>query len=318
MTPDRGSPARGPRESPARGSRATTTAPARGGDRPLAPLGRRLLRVTGNEQLGAYRVLRVADPEERGGWADERAPAPGQFAMLAAAERWGGGEDERPHLPRAFSFARITAEEEAHFLLEDVGPGTRRLCQLRAGEEVWLLGPLGVGFTPPADGRRAILVGGGAGIAPLAIWQDELLASSAAPAPAPTVLLGFRDREHAEGAALLQDPRVATDDGSVGARGRVTELLASELERGPLADPSHAAVYACGPAPMLESVRALCAERSLPAQLALESGMACGFGACFGCVVPHRDGGYLRVCVDGPVIDASELDRVDAHAGAPS
>jgi NAD(P)H-flavin reductase len=269
---------------------------------------------------------------------------PGQFAMLTAAERWGGGEDERPYLPRAFSFARFTAEGETHFLLEDIGPGTRRLCELRAEDGVWLLGPLGVGFTPPADGRRAILVGGGAGIAPLAIWQDTLLASCAAcaitsptsatlradpasvpntpPAPiavqAPAVLLGFRDREHAKGAALLQDARVATDDGSVGTRGLVTELLTSELEHDP-----HATVYACGPAPMLESVRALCAERSLPAQLALESGMACGFGACFGCVVPRRGGGYLRVCVDGPVIDAAELERADRsqigqHAGAPS
>ena len=270
--------------------------------RPTAPFGRRLLRVTGNEEWGAYRVLGVAD-------VDGPAPAPGQFAMVAAAERWGGGADERPHLPRAFSYARITAEGEAHFLLEDVGPGTHRLCELRPGEQVWLLGPLGVGFTAPADGRRAILVGGGAGAAPLAAWQDALVDA----AHPPSVLLGFRDRRHAAGAALLRDAQVATDDGSVGRHGRVTELLASEVARDP-----HATVYACGPAPMLEAVRALCAERSLPAQLALESGMACGFGACFGCVVPRRGGGYLRVCVDGPVVDAAELDHVDAHAGAPA
>ena len=66
---------------------------------------------------------------------------------------------------------------------------------------------------------------------------------------------------------------------------------------------------------MLEAVRAICATRDVPAQLALEAGMACGFGACFGCVVPRRGGGYLRVCVDGPVIDAAELDRVEEHAG---
>jgi NAD(P)H-flavin reductase len=66
---------------------------------------------------------------------------------------------------------------------------------------------------------------------------------------------------------------------------------------------------------MLEGVRALCERREVPAQLALEAGMACGFGACFGCVVPRRGGGYLRVCVDGPVIDAAELERVDEHAG---
>jgi dihydroorotate dehydrogenase electron transfer subunit len=70
---------------------------------------------------------------------------------------------------------------------------------------------------------------------------------------------------------------------------------------------SHAEVYGCGPPPMLEAVRALCAERDVPAQLALESGMACGYGACFGCVVPTTDG-YIRLCVDGPVIDATRLE----------
>jgi dihydroorotate dehydrogenase electron transfer subunit len=112
---------------------------------------------------------------------------------------------------------------------------------------------------------------------------------------------------------LLNDAILATDDGSVGHAGLVTDLLAEELEHD-----RHVAVYACGPAPMLEAVRALCASRETPAQLALEAGMACGFGACHGCVVPARGGGYLRVCVDGPVLDASDLDRVDADAGAPA
>jgi dihydroorotate dehydrogenase electron transfer subunit len=273
-----------------------------------APFARRLLRVTGMDELGAYRVLRVADP-------DGPQPDPGQFAMLAAAERWGGGEDERPYLPRAFSIARWLADRrshrspiggEAHYLMEDVGPGTKRLCELHAGEEVWALGPLGKGFTTPQDGRRALLVGGGVGIAPLAILQDGLECET-------TVLLGFRDGQRAEGAALLQGARVATDDGSAGRRGLVTGLLAEELERD-----AHATVYACGPARMLEAVRAICAAEGVPAQLALEAGMACGFGACFGCVVPKRGGGYLRVCVDGPVIDAAELEYVDVHAGAPA
>jgi len=278
--------------------------------------------------LGAYRVLALADP-------DGPEPRPGQFSMLAAVEGWGGGEDERPHLPRAFSIARWREGEgggearesgrEAHYLLEDVGPGTRRLCRLRAGEEVWALGPLGRGFAAPAEGRRAILVGGGAGIAPLAILQDTLQIRDALqdtlgdtlarhPGAAETVvLLGFRDSAHAQGATLLQGARIATDDGTVGHRGLVTELLARELD-----EDSGAVVYACGPAPMLEAVRALCAARGVPAQLALESGMACGFGACFGCVVPTRDGGYVRVCVEGPVLDAELLERVDAHAGAPA
>jgi dihydroorotate dehydrogenase electron transfer subunit len=258
---------------------------------------RRELTVTAMEELGAYRVLRVADP-------DGPEPEPGQFAMLSTVERWGGGEEERPHLPRAFSVAR-RARGESHFLLEDVGPGSRRLSELRVGERLLALGPLGRGFDPPSDGRRALLVGGGAGIAPLAILQDALAGQA-------TVLLGFSDRSHADGAALLHDARVATDDGSAGHHGLVTELLAGELQREP-----HASVYACGPAAMLEAVRALCESSRTPAQLALEAAMACGFGACFGCAVPRRGGGYLRVCVDGPVVDAAELAHVDEHAGAP-
>ncbi|MGA7704733.1 MAG: dihydroorotate dehydrogenase electron transfer subunit, partial [Solirubrobacteraceae bacterium] len=222
-------------------------------------------------------------------------------------------QDERPYLPRAFSYARFE-QGEAHFLLEDVGPGTQRLCELQEGEQLWLLGPLGQGFDEPQDGRRALLVGGGVGIAPLAIWQDALQDAGATI----KVLLGFRDRNHAEGAALLANqssegserPELATDDGSVGHRGFVTALLSAELSRNP-----HAIVYACGPPAMLEATRSLCAERGVPAQLALEAGMACGFGACYGCVVPAREG-YLRVCIDGPVLDADRLDVVAEYGGA--
>jgi dihydroorotate dehydrogenase electron transfer subunit len=274
-----------------------------GREHAIAPFGRRLLTVSANEQLGAYRVLHAVEANEAGG---EWAPDPGQFAMLAAAERWGAGEDERPYLPRAFSYARWR-KGEAQFLLEDVGPGTHRLCELQAGDGLWLLGPLGHGFRAPEDGRRALLVGGGVGIAPLAIWQDELVEAG----ERTSVLLGFRDRAHAEGAGLLTGAQLASDDGSTGHHGLVTDLLSTELDRDP-----HAVVYACGPPPMLEAVRALCTARGIPAQLALEAGMACGFGACFGCVVPTREGTYARACVDGPVLDADLLDRVEAHAGA--
>jgi dihydroorotate dehydrogenase electron transfer subunit len=262
---------------------------------------RRLLEVSGVRELGAYRLLRVAD-------RDGRIPAAGQFSMLASAERWGGARDERPFLARALSVARHR-DGESTYLLEDVGPGTRRLCELEVGEGVLSLGPLGRGFTAPAEGRRAILLGGGVGIAPLAILQDTLLAAG----KQPLVLLGFRDGPRARGAELLDAASVATDDGSVGHRGPVTELLMRALD-----DDSHAVVYSCGPAGMLEGVRAICAERRVPAQLALEAAMACGFGACYGCVVPARGGRFVRVCVDGPVLDAAELERVDAHAGAPS
>jgi dihydroorotate dehydrogenase electron transfer subunit len=270
----------------------------------VAPLGRRLAEVTAHRRVGAYDVLSCDEP-------DGPSPDPGQFYMLAAAERWGGGEDERPFLPRAFSVLRHRADPTGpaaqgeapggpgvlDFVLEDVGPGTQRLCELRPGDGLWLAGPFGRGFAPPRHARRPILVGGGVGIAPLAICQDQLGAAA-------LVLLGFRDAAHAEGAALLTGARVATDDGAVGHQGPVTDLLAAELGCDPRAE-----VYACGPPAMLEAVRALCAGLDVPAQLALESGMACGYGACFGCVVPTQRG-LIRLCLDGPVLDAAELEVV--------
>jgi dihydroorotate dehydrogenase electron transfer subunit len=255
----------------------------------LAPFGRRLLRVTKNERLGAYNMIWVADPD---GPSD---PEPGQFYMLAAEREWGG-EDGRPYLPRAFSFARATDSALA-FLLEAIGPGTSRLARLERDDGVWVTGPLGIGFTEPERGR-ALLVAGGIGAAPLLCWRDALQAGQT---PS-TTLLGFRSAQHAEAARYFTGAQVATDDGSVGRHGFVTELLREELD----ADPK-ATVYACGPPPMLEAVRAIAAERDVPAQLAMESGMACGFGACMGCVVKTRSG-YVRLCVDGPVVDASELD----------
>jgi len=253
--------------------------------RTVAPFGRRRGEVEANREVGAYRVLEVTDPAGP-------PPRPGQFYMLAASERWGGGEAERPFLPRAFSFLRARAGG-LEFLLEDVGPGTHRLAELGPGDGIWLTGPLGIGFAHPESGRSPVLVGGGIGIVPLAGWQDEV----GGPA-----LLGFRTAVHAEAADLLGDVDLATDDGSAGHPGPVTDLLAAALD----ADPG-AAVYGCGPPGMLEAVRAMCAERGVPAQLAMESGMACGFGACFGCVVPTRSG-YVRLCLDGPVLDAADLD----------
>ena len=261
--------------------------------RTLAPPERRVADVIANESLGAYRLIRARDA---GGPPD---PRPGQFYMLAAAARWGGGADERPYLPRAFSFARARARDEGvelEFLLEAIGPGTDRLGSLEAGEGLALVGPLGVGFRS-GDGRP-LLVGGGIGVAPILTLDDSMREQGAAP----SVLLGFRSGAHAEVAELFEAPRVATDDGSVGRAALVTDLLREELD----ADPA-ATVYACGPPPMLEAVRILCHERGVPAQVALESGMACGFGACFGCVVPTKQG-YVRLCLEGPVLDAAELE----------
>jgi NAD(P)H-flavin reductase len=256
--------------------------------RTLAPFGRRLARVAAVERIGEYALL----------WADDadgpRDPRPGQFYMLAAEAHWGAGADERPWLPRAFSFCRAE-DRRLGFILEDIGPGTHRLAELAAGDGLWLTGPLGVGFSAPPSGRP-LLVGGGIGVAPILCWSDELGADA-------RVLLGFRSAGYAEAATLFRgEVALATDDGSAGRRAYVTELLREELDAG-----GAATVYACGPPPMLEAVRGLCAERGVEAQLAMESGMACGFGACFGCVVPTRDG-YVRLCVDGPVVDAGELE----------
>jgi dihydroorotate dehydrogenase electron transfer subunit len=258
--------------------------------RTAAPFGRRVAEVTAVEEVGAYAVISARDDE------GPRDPRPGQFYMLSTAERWGGGADERPYLPRAFSFARVRPDGTLDFMLEAIGPGTQRLAELEPGEGLGLVGPLGIGFDVTAPGR-ALLVGGGIGAAPLVALQDEL-------GPDARVLLGFRSAAHAEAAGLFfaADPNVVTDDGSVGRQAFVTELLREELDRG-----ADATVFACGPPPMLEAVRALCAERAVSAQLALESGMACGYGACFGCVVPTREG-YVRLCVDGPVLDADQLE----------
>jgi NAD(P)H-flavin reductase len=267
--------------------------------RTLAPPERRVAVVSGIERLGAYHLITAHDA------SGPQDPGPGQFYMLATDERWGGNGDERPYLPRAFSYARAHIEPDGvalSFLLEAIGPGTDRLAALRPDEGLALVGPLGIGFRPPPDGFRPILVGGGIGAAPLLCLQEDLDET--------TVLLGFRSAEHAQAAALFAgEPKVVTDDGSVGRRALVSELLAAELESDP-----GGTVFACGPPAMLEAVRALCAERDVPAQLALESGMACGFGACFGCVVPTTDG-YLRLCVDGPVLDAERLETA-LFAGA--
>jgi len=267
-----------------------------------APFGRRLAPLVENVEVGAYRLLTVHD-------ADGPAnPEPGQFYMLASEERWGAGEGERPYLPRAFSFARAR-EGRLSFLLEDVGPGTHRLAEAEPGESLWLTGPLGIGFDME-NAAGALLVGGGIGAAPLMCLQDEL-------GPETQVLLGFRSAQHAESANLFAgDPEIATDDGSRGRHALVTELLREELDRSTVSRVPRT-VHACGPPAMLEAVRAICDEHGAGAQLALESGMACGFGACFGCVVPTKNG-YIRLCVDGPVLDAAQLDTaLVAGAGHP-
>ena len=188
---------------------------------------------------------------------------PGQFFMLEVPGRV---------LPRPMSLCRAPIGELA-FLMEPVGPGTRALCALEPESRIHVFGPLGNGFD--LDIERPLLVAGGIGIAPMPYVREVL----GGDAPA---ILGFRSERHAAAAAELLP----------GADVVVEPRLVTEL----LPDESHD-VLACGPEPMLEAVRALVPS----AQLAWEAPMACGYGACYGCVV-ERDGHYVRLCIEGPVL----------------
>ncbi|HEX4746867.1 MAG TPA: hypothetical protein VFU99_08300 [Gaiellaceae bacterium] len=187
--------------------------------------------------------------------------SPGQFFMLEAPGRM---------LPRPMSLCQAPPGELA-FLIDAIGPGTRALCALERGDAIHVLGPLGNGFDLSVE--RPLLVGGGIGIAPLP-YLAEMLGH-------PPAILGFRSDHHAAASALLRGAEVVVEPRLV------TELLPDEPVD----------VLACGPEPMLEAVRALVPR----AQLAWEAPMACGYGACFGCVV-ERDGWFVRLCVEGPVL----------------
>jgi NAD(P)H-flavin reductase len=257
--------------------------------------------VVANTATGGYRIVSALDREGP-------EPLAGQFYMLAT-DGWGG-PGGRPYLPRAFSVAEAEPGEGAvrlDFLLEAVGPGTSRLAALALGERLLLTGPLGRPFSKPAEllsgADGAVLVGGGIGIAPLAILRRSL-ADAGVPQ---RVLLGFRDRAHSGGLELFRcsEVRTASEDGHSGHQGYVTDLLSVVLEGD---DAAGAVVYACGPPAMLEAVRVLCEARGIACELAMETPMACGFGSCFGCAVPLAGGGYMRLCVDGPTVNAAEIE----------
>ncbi len=277
----------------------------RPGATPLAPFGRRLCEVIENRASGGYRVFSLLDSEGP-------APLPGQFYMLAAASRWAE-EGDRPFLPRALSVAGTAPLDDGvqlDFLIEGIGPGTNRLCNLEVGEQVWVNGPLGNAFTDPRElspgAAGAILVGGGIGIAPLALLRRHF-SDRGVPS---RVLLGFRDQAHSGGLDDLFaccEVGLASEDGHVGHRGYVTDLLAAMLDGD---DAASGAVYTCGPPAMLEAVRSMCAEYDVACELAMESPMACGYGACFACAVPKPGGGYMRLCMDGPVVRSALIAEV--------
>lgn len=278
-----------------------------GDNRPATPFGRRAAKVAARGEHGPYVVITACDPEGP-------RPVAGQFYMLQTEREWGAGVDGRPFLPRALSFARAVQSPDGlllDFLLEDVGPGTHVIAALSEGDELLLTGPFGNGFEFDA-GRWPVLVAGGIGLAPIVALDQEIRDLDGV---RESTLVGMRSSSYAAAAAHYGlQYEIATEDGSAGQRGYVTELLAPLLARLPDQE-REAMIYACGPPAMLEAVRALCEEHTVPCQLAMESGMACGFGACYGCVVPTRTG-YTRLCLDGPVLRGDQLDTaIVAGAG---
>ena len=186
---------------------------------------------------------------------------PGQFFMLEAPGRL---------LPRPMSLCQAPPGELA-FLVDPIGPGTRALCAVVPGDRIHVFGPLGNGFD--VDVSKPLLVAGGIGIAPMPYLAERL--------GGPPAIVGFRSDLHAEAARLLPGAEVVVEPRLV------TELLPDERHD----------VLACGPEPMLDALRTLVPD----AQLAWEAPMACGYGACYGCVV-ERDGRHVRLCVEGPVL----------------
>jgi NAD(P)H-flavin reductase len=172
-------------------------------------------------------------------------------------------------LPRPMSLC-LAPKGELGFLLDPIGPGTEALAALVPGDAIHVFGPLGNGFRLDVD--KPLLVGGGIGVAPLPYLSEAL--------EHPPAVLGFRSDFHAEAAALIPNAEVVIDPVFV------TDAM-----------PVDRHVLACGPEPMLEAIRALCPD----AQLAWEAPMACGYGACYGCVV-EIDGELKRLCVEGPVL----------------
>lgn len=218
---------------------------------------------------------------------------PGQFVMV----RGDFGTD--PILPRAFSL--VEASGEGAILVRAIGKATRRLIALRPGDKLSVLGPLGRGFNGPEHGRRPVLVAGGMGVAPLLFFAERL----AAGAEPPIFLYGARTGAEFNLLRRLDKASrlvLATEDGSRGQKGLVTDLLGQIVsDDGPLQ------LYACGPEAMLRAVSLAAGKSGIPCQIALESPMACGIGTCKGCAVEGHDGGYRYVCSDGPVFEAQEI-----------
>ncbi len=249
--------------------------------------------VTRVEQFSAknYR-LTLECPEIAG------SARPGQFVMI----RMGLGKD--PLLRRPFSIHQASANGTIQIYFKVVGRGTDILAHVKTGENISVFGPLGQGFRVD-EKSTAVLVGGGLGIAPM-LFLAKAICRLKSGCYDDFIILGGRKKEEIE--PLLDNFREigitfysATDDGSHGHHGNVVDVLQSfDL-------PEQCTVYCCGPEPMLAAVAGICRARDIGCQVSVESVMACGMGACLGCSRLRRDGTYGRVCMQGPVFNAEDL-----------
>lgn len=228
------------------------------------------------------------------------AAQPGQFVML----RVTGTLD--PLLARPFGISSVVSRSSLEIVYRVAGRGTLLLTDRKAGQALNLLGPLGRGFPMPEKGMIPVLVGGGSGFPPLHFLAQRTRSRA-------HFFIGARNKECLPPLGIIKSFRdvtervhVATEDGSSGVKGLSTDILNAFLLKRE--KKSHPVIYACGPHAMLWAVSKIAAEHSLPCFVSMEERMACGLGACMGCSIPQKTGGYKRACKEGPVFDASEID----------
>ena len=219
---------------------------------------------------------------------------PGQFLHI----RVGRGLD--PLLRRPVSISRVDkAAGKVSLVYQVIGRGTKEMTAFKQGDEIDVLGPLGNGFTV-FPGKRCAVVGGGMGVAPLLELAAGIEECDA--------YLGFRCSTFKvdEYRKACSEVYIATEDGSTGSRGYVTDLI-SDIR-------SYDVVYTCGPKPMMKKVKELCEQNSVKCFVSIEERMGCGIGACLVCACKVKEGNtwhYKKACTDGPVFEAGEVDFCD-------
>ena len=223
---------------------------------------------------------------------------PGQFVEVRVQDT------VVPLLRRPLGIHRV-GRENFELLFQIIGKGTQILSQKRVGEYLDVIGPLGHGFDfalSTEKGARNILIAGGMGVAPLLFLAQRMKGRSI------IALIGAKNKAQIlcenDFKKIGCEVMVATDDGSKGFRGKVTDLLKKILHATRYS--VHGTVYSCGPRPMLKEISRISQEYKISAQISLEEHMACGIGACLGCVVDTKDG-FKRVCKEGPVFRADEI-----------